>query len=201
MFSMEFMTTLKDVFHDHESYRQRWKDEANEMRPSNFLQQSTIAERLFADFVASASFGYDEAFHSTYLTSVRHRNGVEDLLNHGIFQDTWLTIQNLHKDQKNKERADEDTKREQENNVTDDAKQADANESKADKDETQDATKEDDANAAWRNYAQQTVSSVINLHQNPVVRSELIELVKKQKLWNKSHEKAIEPLLSIMMRS
>ena len=39
---------------------------------------------------------------------------MEELLKHGVFHDTWLTIQNLLTEQKNKERDAEDATREQE---------------------------------------------------------------------------------------
>ena len=184
MFSVDFTTTLKDVFHDHESYRQRWMDETNVMRPSTFLQNWTIPERFFAEFLANASFGYDEAYHAGYLTSIRKRTSNDDLITHGIFQDTWLTIQNLDKEHKNKLRAAEETQREKEKDAA--AKQAEA-ESKSTsdgKDEVleQNENDEEDNDASWRNYAQQTLSSVIDLHQNPVIGSELIELVKRTKI-------------------
>ena len=111
MFSIEFTTTLKEVFHDHESYRRGWKNIDDVMQPSKFLQSWSAAERLVADFISAACFNNDEAYNAAYLTSIRHRRSTEELLSHSIFQDTWENICTLHKEQKKKEVAEEESKR------------------------------------------------------------------------------------------
>ena len=111
MFSLEITTTLKEVFHDHESYRRGWKNIDDVMQPSKFLQSWSAAERLAADFISTACFQNDEAYNAAYLTSIRHRRSTEELLSHSIFQDTWQNICSLHQEQKKKEAAEEESKR------------------------------------------------------------------------------------------
>ena len=99
MFSLETTTTLKEIFHDHESYRRGWKNIDDVMQPSKFLQSWSAAERLVADFISAACFNNDEAYNAAYLTSIRHRRSTEELLSHSIFHDNWENICSLHKEQ------------------------------------------------------------------------------------------------------
>ena len=111
MFSIEFAPTLKEVFHDHESYRRGWKNMDDVMQPSKFLQSWSARERLVADFISAACFNNDEAYNSALVTGIRHRRSTEELLSHSIFQDNWQNICSLHQEQKKKEAAEEVSKR------------------------------------------------------------------------------------------
>ena len=66
---------------------------------------------MTAEFISAACFNNDEAYNAAYLTSIRHRRSTEELLSHSIFQDTWENICTLHKEQKKKEVAEEESKR------------------------------------------------------------------------------------------
>ena len=103
--------TLKEVFHDHESYRRGWKNIDDVMQPSKCVQSWSPGERLTADFISAACFNNDEAYNAAFLTGIRHRRSTEELLSHSIFQDNWQNICSLHQEQKKKEAAEEESKR------------------------------------------------------------------------------------------
>jgi len=189
MFTHDFTSTLRDVFHNHESYREKWKDLNEQMRPSKYLATWTAAERMVADFIATACFSFDESCHKAYRTNIARRSTSDELIDHSIFQDTWTNIVALQKEQKNKEAAEQETQRKKE------VAMDEANRKQREEEEKEKAGKEgdkapgmdqddvtEDEATRWKNYADQTVSSIINFHPNPVIQSVLIQKLKEIKI-------------------
>ena len=213
-FSIEFTTTLREVFHSHETYRSRWKNINGQAQPSKFLKQWSPAERLVADFVSSACFANEETYHAAYLTGIRHRRSVEELTSHSIFQEQWDNICSLWKEQQKKEAVEEETKKKEakaaaakaegaaeEQPPIDPARQSKTSDGKdlgtAEKNaaSAQKKTEEDDPTAYWRMYAMQTYSSTIDLEPAPCIRSHFLEMVKKSKIMEKRPRQGVNTVM------